>query len=285
MLAERHRHRIWEMRIDREGLMRHHESAMVRLSVNVNKVALLRNSRGGNLPDVIAAARTCLDAGCHGITVHPRPDARHITYKDVRELAAMLREEYRTEFNIEGYPTGEFLDLVCEVKPAQATLVPDPPDALTSDHGWDFIAHRAFLGEVAHRLRENDIRVSVFADADPSVAQRAKDCGADRIELYTGPYAQAFGSPECERTIAQHREAARVAKAVGLGINAGHDLNTKNLPLYVKNVRGLLEVSIGHALFCDAIYLGLKRTVRLYLKAIGSAPGVKGKPTGRRGVR
>jgi pyridoxine 5-phosphate synthase len=278
MLAERG---VLEMRIDRDRLMRHHEPSMVRLSVNVNKVALLRNSRGGNLPDVIAAARTCLDAGCHGITVHPRPDARHITYKDVRELSAMLREEYRTEFNIEGYPNDDFLDLVCEVRPAQATLVPDPPDALTSDHGWDFIEHRAFLSEVTNRLHENDIRVSVFADADPSVAQRAKDCGADRVELYTGPYAHAFGTPECDRILANHRATAKEAKSMGVAINAGHDLNTKNLPLYVKSVRGLLEVSIGHALFCDAIYLGLKRTVGLYLKAIGSPPGVRGKPAGR----
>lgn len=258
--------------------MRHHGLAMVRLSVNVNKVALLRNSRGGNLPDVIAAARTCLDAGCHGITVHPRPDARHITYKDVRELSQMLREEYSTEFNIEGYPNDDFLNLVCEVKPAQATLVPDPPDALTSDHGWEFVEHRAFIREVANRFHKNGIRVSLFADADPSVAQRAKDCGADRIELYTGPYAHAFGTPEGARELAQHRETARVAKSIGIGINAGHDLNTKNLPQYVKNVRGLLEVSIGHALFCDAIYLGLKLTVGLYLKAIGSAPGVRGRP-------
>ena len=197
----------------------------------------------------------------------------------------MLREEYRTEFNIEGYPTDDFLDLVCEVKPAQATLVPDPPDALTSDHGWDFVEHREFLHEVTNRLRDSGIRVSVFADAHPSVAQRAKDCGADRIELYTGPYAHAFGTPECDRILAKHRETAGVAKSIGVGINAGHDLNTKNLPLYVKNVRGLLEVSIGHALFCDAIYLGLRRTVGLYLKAIGSAPGVTGAPTRRRGAR
>jgi len=258
-------------------------AAMIRLSVNVNKVALLRNSRGGNLPDVLQAARTCLGAGCHGITVHPRPDARHITYKDVRDLDAMLRAEYRTEFNIEGYPTAECLNLVCEVKPTQATLVPDPPDALTSDHGWDFRERRKFLRGVAHRLHDNGIRVSLFADADPAMIPLARECGADRIELYTGPYAHAFGTPRFERVLGQHRESARVAKSVGLGINAGHDLNTKNLPAYVKSVRGLLEVSIGHALFCDAIYLGLKRTVGLYLKAIGSPPGIKGKPVNKRG--
>jgi pyridoxine 5-phosphate synthase len=250
---------------------------MVRLSVNVNKIALLRNSRGGDLPSVVQAARTCLDAGCHGITVHPRPDARHITYQDVRELDAMLRAEYKTEFNIEGYPTTDFLGLVCEVKPAQATLVPDPPDVLTSDQGWDFLAQQKFLHEVSHRLHDSGIRVSVFADADPSTIPDAADCHADRVELYTGPYAHAFGTPDFKRVLAAHRESARVAKSVGLGVNAGHDLNTKNLPAYVKSIRGLQEVSIGHALFCDAIYLGLKRTVGLYLKAVGATPGVTGK--------
>jgi pyridoxine 5-phosphate synthase len=255
---------------------------MVRLSVNVNKIALLRNSRGGNLPSVLRAVRTCLDAGCHGITVHPRPDARHITYQDVRELDAMLRAEYRTEFNIEGYPTADFLDLVCEVKPAQATLVPDPPAALTSDQGWDFLQQHKFLHEVTHRIHDNGIRVSLFADADPSTIPGAADCHADRVELYTGPYAHEFGTPEFERVLGEHRESARVAKSVGLGINAGHDLNTTNLPAYVKSVRGLVEVSIGHALFCDAIYLGLKRTIGLYLKAIGSLPGIKGAPISKR---
>ena len=251
---------------------------MVRLSVNVNKVALLRNSRGGDVPNVLEAARTCLDAGCHGITVHPRPDARHITYTDVRELNAMLRAEYKTEFNIEGYPSEDFLGLVCEVKPAQATLVPDPPDVLTSDQGWDFLAQHKFLHQVAHRLHDNGMRVSLFADADPSTIEGAAECHADRIELYTGPYAHAFGTADFEGVLRDHRECARIAKAAGLGINAGHDLNTRNLPAYVRNVRGLQEVSIGHALFCDAIYLGLKRTVGSYLKAIGSAPGIKGKP-------
>ena len=253
--------------------------AMIRLSVNVNKVALLRNSRGGDLPSVLEAARTCLDAGCHGITVHPRPDARHITYKDVHELDTMLRAEYKTEFNIEGYPSADFLDLVCEVRPAQVTLVPDPPDALTSDQGWDFLAQHKFLHEVAHRLHDNGLRVSVFADADPSTIEGAAECHADRIELYTGPYAHAFGTPDFARVLEDHRKCAQVAKRAGLGINAGHDLNTTNLPAYVKSVRGLQEVSIGHALFCDAIYLGLKRTIGLYLKAVGASPGLKGKPT------
>jgi pyridoxine 5-phosphate synthase len=255
---------------------------MVRLSVNVNKIALLRNSRGGDEPSVLQAARTALEAGCHGITVHPRPDARHITYRDVHELDAMLRAEYKTEFNIEGYPTDDFLNLVCEVRPAQATLVPDPPDALTSDQGWDFLAHHKFLHEVAHRLHDSSIRVSMFADADPSTIPGAAECHADRVELYTGPYAHAFETADFERALKLHRESARVARSLGLGINAGHDLNTENLPDYVKSVRGLLEVSIGHALFCDAIYLGLKRTIGLYLKAIGSPPALKGKPTKKR---
>jgi|SRR5208282_1023913 len=255
---------------------------MVRLSVNVNKIALLRNSRGGDQPNVLQAARTCLDAGCHGVTVHPRPDARHITYKDVHELDAMLRAEYKTEFNIEGYPTPDFLELVCAVKPAQATLVPDPPDALTSDQGWDFLAQQKFLHEVSHRLHDRGIRVSMFADADPSTIPGAAECHADRVELYTGPYAHAFGTADFKRVLGAHRESARVAKSLGLGVNAGHDLNTKNLPAYVKSVRGLLEVSIGHALFCDAIYRGLQRTVALYLKAIGALPGIKGKPVSKR---
>jgi pyridoxine 5-phosphate synthase len=255
---------------------------MVRLSVNVNKIALLRNSRGGDQPNVLQAARTCLDAGCHGVTVHPRPDARHITYKDVHELDAMLRAEYKTEFNIEGYPTPDFLELVCAVKPAQATLVPDPPDALTSDQGWDFLAQQKFLHEVSHRLHDSGIRVSMFADADPSTIPGAAECHADRVELYTGPYAHAFGTADFKRVLGAHRESARVAKSLGLGVNAGHDLNTKNLPAYVKSVRRLLEVSIGHALFCDAIYRGLQRTVALYLKAIGALPGIKGKPVSKR---
>jgi len=259
--------------------------AMIRLSVNVNKVALLRNSRGGDMPNLLTAARTCLDAGCHGITVHPRPDARHITYKDVRELDAMLRAEYKTEFNIEGYPSPDFLDLVCAVRPAQATLVPDPPDAITSDHGWDFLAERRFLHEVSHRLHDSGIRVSLFAEADPATIDGAAECHADRVELYTGPYAQAFGSPDFERVLAQHRESARIAKSAGLAVNAGHDLNTKNLPAYVRSVCGLQEVSIGHALFCDAIYLGLKRTVARYLKALGSPPGIKGRPAANRKKR
>ncbi len=248
---------------------------MVRLSVNVNKIALIRNSRGGNLPDVLKAARACLEAGCHGITVHPRPDARHITYRDVFDLSAMLREEFCTEFNVEGYPTPEFLDLVTEVRPTQATLVPDPPDALTSNRGWELGESNQWLREVIERLHDSEIRVSLFVDPYQGTIRRAKDLGTDRVELYTGPYAHAFDTPECAHILGQHRESARLARSIGVGVNAGHDLNLRNLPTYVKNVPGLLEVSIGHALICDAIYLGLKRTVGLYLRAIGAQPASK----------
>lgn len=245
---------------------------MVRLSVNVNKIALIRNSRGGNLPDVLKAARACLEAGCHGITVHPRPDARHITYRDVFDLSAMLREEFHTEFNVEGYPSAEFLDLVSKVRPTQATLVPDPPDALTSNRGWDLGESNEWLHEVIQRLHGSEIRVSLFIDPYQGTVRRAKDLGADRVELYTGPYAHAFDTPECAHILGQHREAARLARSTGIGVNAGHDLNLRNLPTYVKNVPGLLEVSIGHALICDALYLGLKRTVGLYIRAINAQP-------------
>ncbi len=253
---------------------------MVRLSVNVNKIALLRNSRGGNIPDVLQAARTCLEAGCHGITVHPRPDARHITHHDVFNVGGMLRAGFRAaEFNIEGYPSPEFLDLVCKVRPDQVTLVPDPPNVLTSSQGWDLSERNAWLKDVIRRLHDNAMRVSLFVEPNPAVIQRAKDFGADRVELYTGPYARAFNSPERGPILDQHRESARIAKSVGLGINAGHDLNLKNLPLYVKTVRGLTEVSIGHALINDALYMGLKRTVGLYLKALGATPARTAKRT------
>lgn len=245
---------------------------MVRLSVNVNKIALIRNSRGGNLPDVLKAARACLEAGCHGITVHPRPDARHITYRDVFDLSAMLREEFRTEFNVEGYPSPEFLDLVVKVRPNQATLVPDPPDALTSNRGWELGESNQWLHEVIERLHDSEIRVSLFVDPYQGTIRRAKDLGANRVELYTGPYAHAFEANDSAHILGQHREAARLARSIGIGVNAGHDLNLRNLPTYVKNVPGLLEVSIGHALICDALYLGLKRAVGLYLRAIGAQP-------------
>ena len=242
---------------------------MIRLSVNVNKIATLRNARGGNIPNVVEAARTCIAAGCHGITVHPRPDGRHITFQDVFDLAAMLT----VEFNIEGYPSAEFIDLVTRVRPAQATLVPDPPGVLTSSAGWNLAGGAAdWLGDVLAGLRKAGIRTSLFLEPDPAQIRQARRLGADRIELYTGPYAKAFSTPEGRRILAAHREAARLARKIGLGVNAGHDLDLKNLPAYAKAVKGLQEVSIGHALISDALYMGLTRTVKAYLKALGSTP-------------
>jgi pyridoxine 5-phosphate synthase len=241
---------------------------MIRLSVNLNKIAVIRNSRGGKLPSVLKAAETCIAAGCHGITVHPRPDARHITRTDVLDLAAMLT----VEFNIEGYPSPEFLELVHRVKPTQATLVPDPPDVLTSNAGWKLVEGGDWLREVLKSLRGEGIRTSLFMEPEQRQIERARELGADRIELYTGPYAEAFGTSEGETILQAHREAARFARSIGLGINAGHDLDLKNLPAYVKAVKGLQEVSIGHALISDALYMGLTRTVKAYLKAVGSPP-------------
>jgi pyridoxine 5-phosphate synthase len=242
---------------------------MVRLSVNLNKIALLRNSRGGTIPDVLRAARTCIAAGCHGITVHPRPDARHITTRDVLELAAILT----VEFNLEGYPSPEFLELVHRVSPAQATLVPDPPNVLTSNTGWDLTAgNTGWMRDVLARLRDAGIRSSLFLEPDAAQIERARELGADRIELYTGPYARAFGTPAGDPILRAHRDAARCARRLGLGVNAGHDLDLKNIPPYVRAVKGLQETSIGHALINDALYLGLTRTVKQYLKALGSSP-------------
>ena len=204
--------------------------------------------------------------GCHGITVHPRPDARHITFQDVFDLAAMMT----VEFNIEGYPGAEFIDLVLRVRPTQVTLVPDPPGVLTSNAGWNLTSGDAdWVGEVLARFKEAGIRTSLFLDADAEQIERARKLGADRIELYTGPYAHAFGTPEGKEILAAHREAARLARKIGLGVNAGHDLDLKNIPAYVKAVKGLQEVSIGHALISDALYMGLTRTVKAYLKALG----------------
>src|SRR5581483_8269117 len=247
--------------------------AMVKLSVNVNKIAVLRNSRGGDIPNVVEAARTAIKAGCHGITVHPRPDARHITRQDVFDLAAMLT----VEFNIEGYPSPEFLDLVCQVRPTQCTLVPDPPGVLTSNAGWDLSSGKDWLRDVLARLRDHGIRSSLFVEADVSEMPIARRLGADRVELFTGPYAHAFGTPDCKRILEMHRDAARAARAEGLGVNAGHDLNLQNIPAYVKTVKGLAETSIGHALISDALYLGLTRAVKAYLKALGSKPRVAAK--------
>ncbi|RMF27815.1 MAG: pyridoxine 5'-phosphate synthase, partial [Bacteroidetes bacterium] len=213
---------------------------MTRLSVNVNKVALLRNSRGGNLPNLVQVACDCEAFGAQGITVHPRPDERHIRYADVPALKAVVQ----TEFNIEGNPSERFLDLVLHNPPHQCTLVPDAPDALTSDHGWDTHKHAAFLSEVTQRLREKGIRVSIFIDADEKMLEGAKKVGADRVELYTGPYAHRFAE-DPRKAIEPHVRCARLAADIGIGLNAGHDLNLHNLRYYKEHVEGLLEVSIG----------------------------------------
>jgi pyridoxine 5-phosphate synthase len=246
---------------------------MVKLSVNVNKVALVRNSRGGDIPSVLEAAGIAIGAGCHGITVHPRPDARHITYQDVVELAAMLADLPTVEFNIEGFPGAEFLDLVCRVRPTQCTLVPDPPGVLTSNAGWKLGASNQWVRGVLARLRDNGVRSSLFVEPNLADIRRARTFGADRIELYTGPYAQAFGTPAGRRVLAEHRNAAAAARAAGMGVNAGHDLNLDNIPAYVSAVKDLMEVSIGHALISDAmLHRGLGAAVKAYLKALGSRP-------------
>ena len=234
-----------------------------RLSVNLNKVALIRNSRGENLPNLVQVALDCEDFGAEGITVHPRPDERHVRYADI----PALRERVRTEFNVEGNPNERFLKLVLDHPPHQCTLVPDKPGALTSSAGWDTHANRDFLTDVCARLRERGIRSSIFVNADPRMVEGAKEVGADRIEFYTGDYARRFPTDR-EAAVAPHRVAAERANAIGIGINAGHDLNTENLRFYAQEVPGLLEVSIGHALISDALYFGLKNTIQMYLRQL-----------------
>ncbi len=238
---------------------------MVQLSVNVNKVATLRNARGGDIPNVVKAAKTCIEAGCHGITIHPRPDGRHIRRQDVLDLIAMLT----VEFNIEGYPSPEFLDLVCLVKPAQCTLVPDPPEVLTSNAGWDLSGGVEWLSDITQRLHNHGIRVSLFLDPDPDQVRRAKELGADRVELYTESYAKTFGTLEGKKVFDIYHRAALTAQEAGLGLNAGHDLDLESLPYLAQNLPGLLEVSIGHALLSDALFMGLEQAVKAYLKALG----------------
>ncbi len=236
---------------------------MTRLSVNINKIALLRNARGGNLPDLRKTALDIEDFGGQGITVHPRPDERHIRYADI----PMLRQAVRTEFNVEGNPTESFLKLVERHPPAQCTLVPDDPQALTSDHGWDTVRHEVFLRDTIARLQSAGIRVSIFLDPDERMVEGAKRVGADRVEFYTGPYAHQYPTDK-HAAVAPHVRAALLAQEMGLGINAGHDLNLDNLAFYKQEVPGLLEVSIGHALVCDALYYGLKNTIQLYLQRL-----------------
>lgn len=236
---------------------------MTRLSVNINKIATIRNARGGSMPDVTAAAVNCERFGADGITVHPRPDERHIRYSDVREIRPLIT----TEFNIEGNPIESFMNLVLEVRPDQVTLVPDAEDAITSNAGWDTLRHRDFLTEICGELRANGIRSSIFIGADPRMAEGAAACGADRVELYTEPYAEMFPRAP-QAAIADFIEAAEAARDCGLGLNAGHDLNLDNLEFFIRNIPWTDEVSIGHALISDALYMGLEQTIKSYLSKV-----------------
>ena len=233
---------------------------MTRLSVNINKVATLRNARGENKPDVVKFAIDCEKYGAQGITVHPRPDERHITRKDVAELRPVVT----TEFNIEGYPSAEFMKLVLDTRPDQVTLVPDVPSAITSSAGWDTATHLEFLKDICRQLRERGIRSSIFVNADKDAVRKAAEAGADRIELYTKPYADDYDTDR-EEAVKPFVEAAREAKGLGLGVNAGHDLNLENLAYFKSMIPELDEVSIGHALISDALYFGIKDTIRQYL--------------------
>lgn len=232
---------------------------MTRLSVNINKIATIRNARGGNIPNVLEAAVNCQKFGAEGITVHPRPDERHIRYQDVFDIKPVIS----TEFNIEGYPSEAFINLVKEIKPNQVTLVPDPPDALTSNAGWDTIKHRDFLKNIILDLKLQGIRTSIFIETNIELIEAAADTGTDRVELYTEPYAAMF-TEDKEMAIEPFIKAAEMAVKVGLGLNAGHDLNLENLNYFHRNIPGLLEVSIGHALISDALYFGLEKTIELY---------------------
>ena len=236
---------------------------MTKLSVNINKVATLRNARGGNNPDVVCVALDCERFGAQGITVHPRPDERHIRRSDVYALQLALH----TEFNIEGYPSEDFCQLVLDVMPAQVTLVPDLPSQITSNTGWDAVSHQAFLTDVVGPFKEAGIRTSIFVAAEPRMVEAAAAAGADRVELYTEPYAAGYDADR-EAAIAPYVEAAHVARELGLGLNAGHDLSLENLGFYHERIPWTDEVSIGHALICDALYLGLKETIARYLEEL-----------------
>ncbi len=236
---------------------------MTRLSVNINKIALIRNARGGNTPDLVQVAVDCEAFGAQGITVHPRPDERHIRFSDL----PLLKEVVTTEFNIEGNPTPDFMRRVMEVRPHQCTLVPDAPSALTSNQGWDTVSNSSFLRDICSELRSAGIRSSVFINAEERFVEGAKVIGADRIELYTGPFAEEF-LHDPEAAIAPFRACSRLAAHLKIGLNAGHDLNLDNLSFFCAHVEELLEVSIGHALVCDALYYGLSNTIQMYLGAI-----------------
>jgi len=233
---------------------------MTKLSVNINKLATLRNSRGGNMPNIVASAKDIEAFGANGITVHPRPDERHIRYQDARDLKAVVK----TEFNIEGNPIPKFIDLVLEVKPTQVTLVPDAEDAITSNAGWDTLKHHDFLKEVITSFKENNIRTSIFVDPSKKMVEGAVAVGTDRIELYTESYAKAYSEGD-KNGILPFIEASKVANELGLGINAGHDLNLENIQFFKENIPNLKEVSIGHALICESLYLGLENVVNMYL--------------------
>lgn len=237
---------------------------MTQLSVNINKIATLRNSRGGNIPNVLSAALSCERFGAQGITVHPRPDERHITYKDVYDL----KKEITTEFNIEGNcQEPKFVDLVLANEPTQVTLVPDETGQITSNHGWNTIKHKEYLKEMCKKFKDAGIRVSIFVDPDPEMVEAAAETGTDRIELYTEAYANEYMQNR-EKAIKPYFDAARKAKEVGLGLNAGHDLDLHNLQYFNQHIPGLLEVSIGHAVISDALYLGLEETIKRYLAAL-----------------
>lgn len=236
---------------------------MTKLSVNINKIATLRNSRGGNVPNLLSVAADLQDYGAQGITIHPRPDQRHIKYDDALELSKVLT----TEFNIEGNPITKFVDLVNRIKPDQVTLVPDEENALTSNTGWDTIKHRDFLKEVIHEFKGNGIRTSIFIDPDEKMIEGAKVTGTDRIELYTEAYATNYPlNPE--KAIAPYVKAAKVANKLDIGINAGHDLNLENTAFFAKNIPQLLEVSIGHALISESLYLGFENVIPMYLQRL-----------------
>jgi pyridoxine 5-phosphate synthase len=243
---------------------------MTKLSVNINKVATLRNARGGNMPDVLQVALDCERFGAHGITVHPRPDERHIRKRDVYNLKPALT----TEFNIEGYPSDEFIAMVLDVKPAQVTLVPDPPEVLTSNAGWDTIAHKSFLQDVIGQFKEAGIRTSIFIETNEEEIAGAAETGTNRVELYTEAYASGYYANR-ERAIAPYLVAAEMATKHGLGLNAGHDLNLDNLAYFAANIPDLLEVSIGHALISDALYYGLENVIQMYLHQLNIASQAK----------
>ena len=236
---------------------------MTRLSVNINKIATLRNARGGNLPDLLKAAIDCERFGAQGITVHPRPDERHIRYQDAIDLKPIVT----TEYNIEGYPSEKFIELVLSIKPDQVTLVPDPPGVLTSNAGWDTVKNEGFLKEVIGEFKRNGIRCSVFIETNEKMIESAARTGADRVELYTESYAMNYPTDR-EKAVKPFVDAAIVAGNAGLGLNAGHDLNLDNLAWFAQQVPGLLEVSIGHALICDALYLGLENSIQLYRRQL-----------------